>query len=138
MFANFSNCMPGDSLTQTICVKADSANGAQGAKVYLRAEIDGDTSAMHEQKAAGAVGVLRLARMEAALAEERRLLVARHAADGNALDEPRVRRHAEAAGRGAHLGKDGLGDAEELKQEGIPASSRNARMYSPMLLPSVS
>ena len=37
--------MPGDSLTQTICVKADSANGAQGAKVYLRAEIDGDTSA---------------------------------------------------------------------------------------------
>lgn len=45
LFANFSNCMPGDSLTQTICVKADSANGAQGAKVYLRAEIDGDTSA---------------------------------------------------------------------------------------------
>lgn len=37
LFANFSNCMPGDSLTQTICVKADSANGAQGAKVYLRA-----------------------------------------------------------------------------------------------------
>ena len=32
LFANFSNCMPGDSLTQTICVKADSANGAQGAK----------------------------------------------------------------------------------------------------------
>ena len=26
LFANFSNCMPGDSLTQTICVKADSAN----------------------------------------------------------------------------------------------------------------
>ena len=45
LFANFSNCMPGDSLTQTICVKADSANGARGAKVYLRAEIDGDTSA---------------------------------------------------------------------------------------------
>ena len=59
--------------------------------------------------------------MEAALAEERRLLVARHAADGDALDEPRVRRYAEAAGRGAHLGKDGLGNAEELKQEGIPA-----------------
>ena len=67
---------------------------------------------VHEQKAAGAVGVLRLARMEAALAEERRLLVARHAADGNALDKPRVRRHAEAARRRAHLGKDGLGDAE--------------------------
>ena len=45
LFANFSNCMPGDSLTQTICVKADSANGVQGAKVYLRAEIDGDASA---------------------------------------------------------------------------------------------
>ena len=45
LFANFSNCMPGDSLTQTICVRADSANGVQGAKVYLRAEIDGDASA---------------------------------------------------------------------------------------------
>ena len=79
---------------------------------------------VHEQKAAGAVGVLRLARMEAALAEERRLLVARHAADGDALDEPRVRRYAEAAGGGAHLGKHGLGNAEELKQERDPSASR--------------
>ena len=46
LFANFSNCMPGDSLTQTICVKADSANGAQGAKVYLRAEIDARAEAL--------------------------------------------------------------------------------------------
>ena len=35
LFANFSNCMPGDSLTQTICVKADSANGAQGGAAAL-------------------------------------------------------------------------------------------------------
>ena len=45
LFPNFSECMPGDSLTQTIRVKADSKNGAQGAKIYLRAEIDGDASA---------------------------------------------------------------------------------------------
>lgn len=45
LFPNFSNCMPGDSLTQTIRVQADSNNGVQGAKIYLRAEIDGDASA---------------------------------------------------------------------------------------------
>ena len=45
LFPNFSNCMPGDSLTQTIRVQADSKNGVQGAKIYLRAEIDGDASA---------------------------------------------------------------------------------------------
>ena len=37
--------MPGDSLTQTIRVQADGQNGVQGAKIYLRAEIDGDASA---------------------------------------------------------------------------------------------
>ena len=45
LFPNFSDCMPGDSLPQTIRVQADSKNGAQGAKIYLRAEIDGDASA---------------------------------------------------------------------------------------------
>ena len=45
LFPNFSNCMPGDSLTQTIRVQADGKNGVQGAKIYLRAEIDGDASA---------------------------------------------------------------------------------------------
>lgn len=45
LFPNFSECMPGDTLTQTIRVKADSKNGTQGAKIYLRAEIDGDASA---------------------------------------------------------------------------------------------
>lgn len=45
LFPNFSNCMPGDSLTQTIRVQADSKNGVQGAKIYLRAEINGDASA---------------------------------------------------------------------------------------------
>ena len=45
LFPNFSNCMPGDSLTQTIRVQADSKNGVQGAKIYLRAEIDGNASA---------------------------------------------------------------------------------------------
>lgn len=45
LFPNFSNCMPGDSLTQTIRVQADGQNGVQGAKIYLRAEIDGDASA---------------------------------------------------------------------------------------------
>lgn len=45
LFPNFSDCMPGDSLTQTIRVQADSKNGVQGAKIYLRAEINGDASA---------------------------------------------------------------------------------------------
>lgn len=45
LFPNFSNCMPGDSLTQTIRVQADGQNGVQGAKIYLRAEIDGNASA---------------------------------------------------------------------------------------------
>lgn len=45
LFPNFSNCMPGDSLTQTIRVQADGKNGVQGAKIYLRAEIDGTASA---------------------------------------------------------------------------------------------
>lgn len=45
LFPNFSNCMPGDSLRQTIRVQADRKNGVQGAKIYLRAEIDGDASA---------------------------------------------------------------------------------------------
>ena len=45
LFPNFSDCMPGDSLTQTIRVQADSKNGTQGAKIYLRAETDGTASA---------------------------------------------------------------------------------------------
>lgn len=45
LFPNFSNCMPGDSLKQTIRVQADGQNGVQGAKIYLCAEIDGDASA---------------------------------------------------------------------------------------------
>ena len=48
LFPNFSDCMPGDSLTQTIRVQADSKNGAQGAKIYLRAEIDGDAAAKED------------------------------------------------------------------------------------------
>lgn len=45
LFPNFSDCMPGDELAQTIRVQADSKNGVQGAKIYLRAETDGDASA---------------------------------------------------------------------------------------------
>lgn len=48
LFPNFSDCMPGDSLTQTIRVQADSKNGVQGAKIYLRAEINGDASAKED------------------------------------------------------------------------------------------
>ena len=100
------------------------ALGAEAATVVTQPVLAraGLVPGVHEQKAAGAVGVLRLARMEAALAEERRLLVARHAADGDALHEPRVRRHAEAAGRGAHLGQHGLRECRSsVKQAGIPA-----------------
>ena len=48
LFPNFSNCMPGDSLRQTIRVQADGKNGVLGAKIYLHAEIDGDASAKED------------------------------------------------------------------------------------------
>lgn len=45
LFPAFKGCMPGDSLTQTIHVRADKSNNPKGAKLYLRAEIDGDAGA---------------------------------------------------------------------------------------------
>src|SRR5699024_6795081 len=72
-------------------------------------------------EAARAVGVLHVAGLEAALAEERALLVARRARDGYLpAEEPRLRLAVDAA-RGLHLRQHLLRYAEELQQLGVPA-----------------
>ena len=81
----------------------------------------GLAAGVEQKEAAGAVGVLGLARPEAALSEQRRLLVARNAADGDARQHPGACRHAEIARRGANLGQHRGGDAEQVQQPGIPA-----------------
>ena len=50
----------------------------------VRATRTGSSPGVHQHEAAGAVGVLRAARLEAGLTEERRLLVARDAGDRDA------------------------------------------------------
>lgn len=45
LFPAFKGCMPGDSLTQTICVRAARTNDPHGARIYLKAESDDVPSA---------------------------------------------------------------------------------------------
>lgn len=45
LFPAFQNCMPGDTRTQTIRVRAARTNAPGGARIYLHAEIDGGASA---------------------------------------------------------------------------------------------
>ena len=76
---------------------------------------------VHEHEAAGAVGVLHHARIGAHLTEERGLLIAGDARDGNAA--------AEQAGLavdftgGADLGQHGFGNIENLQQLLVPTAS---------------
>ena len=86
-----------------------SGTGRSGARV-------------HKQKAASAVGVLGLARLKAALAEQGRLLVARHACNGNTRRHGRVGGHAEDAGGRLHIGQHVGGNAPQLQKPGIPAA----------------
>ena len=53
---------------------------------------------VHQHEAAGAVGVLAHARFKAALAEQRRVLVARHGGDGDLPAQYRLIQHADHAG----------------------------------------
>ena len=76
---------------------------------------------MHQQKTARAVGVLHVPGLEAALAEERALLVSRRARNGYLPAEERRLRLAVDAARGLHLGQHPLRYAEELQQLGVPA-----------------
>src|SRR5271165_6129124 len=73
---------------------------------------------VHEQKTAGAIGVLRLTRREAGLAEERRLLIAERAGERDA----RQRRGAGAVelARRANLRQAPARNVEEAKQLLVP------------------
>ena len=89
-----------------------------------RAAADGSAAHVHQRKAAGAVGVLGITRMETGLAEEGRLLVARRAAHrhaGERLQAGDARLHravhlriADAPGQHAH------GDAQHAAQLRVP------------------
>ena len=69
---------------------------------------------------AGAVGALAGALGKAALADQRRLLVARHASDRNWGAEPLVVGHAEVMGVVADFGQQGGGNIEVVQQLLIP------------------
>ncbi len=77
---------------------------------------------MHQQETSGAIGVLGEARGEAGLPEQRRLLVARHAAHWNGRAEQLRLRFAEDAAGRAHLGQHFSRHAEQPQQLGVPAA----------------
>src|SRR5206468_561850 len=72
------------------------------------------------QEAAGAVGVLRLAGLEASLAEERGLLVADSGSDRQRAAEQRCFRFAEHAARWHDLRQHGARDVEQAKKFIVP------------------
>ena len=71
---------------------------------------------VHEQEAAGPVGVLGVARRERALAEEGGLLISRHPGDGDRGPQPLRLCRPDHRRRGAQPGQDLAGDAEEIEQ----------------------
>jgi hypothetical protein len=71
-----------------------------------------------EQERPGAVGALGLARLEAGLPEQRRLLVAQRAGDRHAVQRPA--RLAVDLGRRADLGQHRARDADGLAQAVVP------------------
>ena len=81
---------------------------------------DGLGAGVHQHEAAGAVGVLHHAGPRASLAEERRLLVARDARDGNRRAEMRCL--AIDLGGRAHLRQHGARNAEEREQVVVPVA----------------
>ena len=77
---------------------------------------------VHQQETAGPVGVLRLARGDAALTEERRLLVAGDTRDGNLGPEPFRIREAEDAAAVANLRQHRPGNLQGVQQEIVPVA----------------
>ena len=69
---------------------------------------------IHQRETAGAVGALDHAGREAALADQRRLLIARHAGDGHRRAEKLRVGRAERAGIVAHLGQHRARHAEQV------------------------
>ena len=80
---------------------------------------------VREHEGPGAVRRLHLARCEAALAEQRRLLVAGDARERNG--RPEQRRLGDDPGRGHDRRQDGAVDGEELEQLVVPAARPRGR-----------
>ena len=86
---------------------------------------DGRLAGVHQHEAAGAVGVLRLARLEACLTEQRRLLIAENAGDGHARESRRRRRHTSRSTRRSRAGTQ-RGISNSLEQS--PSSHCSVRI----------
>src|SRR3954466_11857590 len=85
-----------------------------------------------QEEGARAVGTLRLARPEAALAEQGRLLVARHARDRETVrQEVETTRHPKVARTGPHLGQNGSWHAEKAAQLAVPGGGRQVEKKGP-------
>ncbi len=78
-----------------------------------------------QQKAAGPVSVLGLARAPAQLPEERRLLVAGNARNRHAAQAERRRHFAHALARPHHFRQHARGNSEELQQLRVPLALHN-------------
>ena len=85
------------------------------------------TAGVHQHEAAGAVGVLGQARLEAGLAEQRRLLVTRDAAHGNGRTEEA--RLAEGMARREHRRQHRLGHSQRLQQRGRPGVAADVEQH---------
>ena len=90
---------------------------------------DGFVAAVHQQEAAGAVGILDRALLDAHLAEQGGLLVADHARDRDAVaaDDRLAVLLAAAADLRQHRG----GDAEEFEQVGVPVQRIDIEQHGP-------
>ena len=90
-----------------------------GGKEVVPGE-DGLFARIHQEEAAGAVGVLDGAGLGAHLAEERRLLVASDTADGNLVGENGGLRDAVHLGTGADFRHHRRGDVQQRQEFGVP------------------
>jgi hypothetical protein len=94
--------------------------------------VDDLGAGVEDEEVTGAVGVLRLARIERRLAEGRGLLVAQDARDGHLAQQRRGLDVAVHLGGGADLGEHRLRDAERLEDvvaplEGLEVEEQRAR-----------
>ena len=110
---------------QGILHLAVEAHGNGGQQAV--AALTGDFPGVHQQEAAGAVGVLGVAGGEAALAEEGGLLVAGHARDGDAY--PLYVGIAVDLAGGAHLRQHGAGNVQSLQQGVVPVQSVDVKEH---------
>ena len=91
--------------------------------------VDRPPPGVHEHEAAGAVGALELAGLEAGLAEEGRLLVAEIARDGDAgeIPDPRPVDLRRRPDRGQHR----RGHADRVEELGLPGQRVEAHQHRP-------